>query len=204
MGACESVAQPHHVGGVLPLDATERGGRGGAVAGPRVGPDRLGGFARICGREQRDRRCRSHSRRCRGDDGHRLAGAPGLADQIEQRAAAAVPPRRRCPVVVDHEQQGSRAVQTGGWVQQRMRQRQDHQRGGCQTQQQQPPRHVRRRAFGRGQAEQQADGREIDPPRRGRRDLEQPPDGGQRGEPGEEPGVDEGEGADSQHVGPPG
>ena len=65
-----------------------------------------------------------------------------LVEQVGDGALAAGPVAGRRPAVIDDQQQRAAARQLRARVQQRLGQRQDHQRGDQQAQQQQPPRRV--------------------------------------------------------------
>ena len=133
---------------------------------------------------------------------HEIGHALGLVHEIGQPAALVFPIGRGGEAVIDHDQERALAGDGPARVDQGMGQRQDHQGGDRQAQQQQPPGRAMRCLLGRGQAEQETDGRKIQTPRRRRHQPQQPPQHRQQQQGAQNPGCGEGEAAEAQHAGP--
>ncbi len=150
---------------------------------PGLRLQRVNRSARIDGADRRQRRRRGVAAGLSGGDEDDLAVlALRLGQQISECRLPRRPVARRRPAVVDNEDQRPAPRQLRLRVEQRMRRRDDRQRGNCHTQQNQPERRARRRHLARHQPQQQPNGREGDAPRRRRCNPQQPPDNRQPGQ----------------------
>ena len=196
----QPVAQPDHVGAGIDLHLVEFGRRHGAIGRPGLGPEGAQGSADFIwpqraapGRRLIDG-CR---RRAHQHDGP--AATLGALDQPLGVGDARRPARRRGPAVVDHQKERAATGQVGLRIEERSGHGQDQRCRQQQAQQQQPPRHLHRRLFGRLQADQQADGREAHQLGQRRDQAQQPVDHRQRQQQRKHARCREGESAEAQH-----
>ena len=131
---------------------------------------------------------------------HGAAVAAGALDRSLDRLAPLGPMRGRRPAIVDDEEEGTFAgetllvgVQHGPRQSENQQGREQHAQGG------QPPWAVRRRLLGGLEILQQPCRREHDDLRAWRRQPQQPPDGGKRGQCREHPRLKEADCADGHH-----
>ena len=131
---------------------------------------------------------------------HGAAVAAGALDRSLDRLAPLGPMRGRRPAIVDDEEEGTFAgetllvgVQHGPRQSENQQGREQHAQGG------QPPWAVRRRLLGGLEILQQPRRREHHDLRAWRRQPQQPPDGGKRGECREHPRLKEADCADGHH-----
>ena len=131
---------------------------------------------------------------------HGAAVAAGTLDRSLDRLAPLGPVRGRRPAIVDDEEEGTFAgetllvgVQHGTRQSENQQSREQHAQGG------QPPWAVRRRLLGGLEILEQPCRREHHDLRAWRRQPQQPPDGGKRGECREHPRLKEADRADGHH-----
>ncbi len=197
----DAVGDEHDLAGLrLGERGLERGGEGGAVGRPRLGPERGEPFA-----GDLDARRREILVRAVGGGGEDdRSGVPlGAVEHGRGGAGALGPIAAGSPAVVDDEGERTRP---GGDPRIRPPQRagegDDHRGGEEKAQERQPPRARRRRLLLAGDFGEQAGRREGDLPRPRRRQPQQPPDRRQQGERGEDRRRREGEGQPNHGVAP--
>ena len=193
----EAVGKPQHAIVRLAAElALERCGQCLAVRRVRLGREPGRAFAGLGGGDRTSDGV-AGCRRCKHDS---PAVTPGAVDGGVDRLAPLRPMGRRGPAIVDDEEErpGSGKVLPVG-VEHGAGQRQHDQGREQHSQRREPPGAVGRRLLGRLQFLEQPRRREHYVMGARRRQPQQPPDGGERGEAQEYPGLQKTDGAEGHH-----
>lgn len=125
----------------------------------------------------------------------RAAVALRLLQQAAGETDPPLPVRGRGPAIVDHQQHGTPAADHRCRVEHRPGEGEEDEGGDGEAQQQEPPRCPRRGLLRCHEPEQQGEWREGDPAGCGWAEAQQQPDQRQGEEPGQDPWLEEGDGA---------